>query len=59
MIFPGVLSFFQVFQVEWEPCCLYFRMLFYADEGLHAGLFANAINTLTRVQYFFIIYSIT
>ena len=20
MIFPGVLSFFQVFQVEWEPC---------------------------------------
>ena len=18
--FPGVLSFFQVFQVEWEPC---------------------------------------
>ena len=20
--FPGVLSFFQVFQVEWEPCAL-------------------------------------
>ena len=21
-VFPGVLSFFQVFQVEWEPCRL-------------------------------------
>ena len=23
--FPGVLSFFQVFQVEWEPCTFYFE----------------------------------
>ena len=23
--FPGVLSFFQVFQVEWEPCIVHIK----------------------------------
>ena len=26
--FPGVLSFFQVFQVEWEPCLYIYNAKF-------------------------------
>ena len=32
MIFPGVLSFFQVFQVKWEPCLLP-EVVFMAEPG--------------------------
>ena len=39
--FPGVLSFFQVFQVEWEPC-LYSRMTGWVEgeaDGVDGGFF--------------------
>ena len=29
--FPGVLSFFQVFQVEWEPCQTLIPLIFKTD----------------------------
>ena len=32
--FPGVLSFFQVFQVEWEPCNITHETRFVAHKKL-------------------------
>ena len=41
MIFPGVLSFFQVFQVEWEPWGHHVIHHFYSSEFSPQNLFAN------------------
>ena len=32
--FPGVLSFFQVFQVEWEPCATIFGINIHTRIGI-------------------------
>ena len=66
MIFPGfpsVLSFFQVFQVEWEPClqnnmteycCLFYLLCKYTPCFLVIPYFNNQDIThhLTREEYF-------
>ena len=44
--FPGVLSFFQVFQVEWEPCSLVLCpfSLHYSDDNTKNAFNNNGNN---------------
>ena len=54
--FPGVLSFFQVFQVEWEPCNNFsnskmkFNRILVASDfwGVHSKLISLQIAALTE-----------
>ena len=47
--FPGVLSFFQVFQVEWEPC--HYEYFFNARRSHYKAQYVTDLQVSVQARY--------